>query len=232
MQYILYSKATVGGGAYVSSTASGGASVRSTSSGGQSTQTSSSGGGTTQTSSAGGDHYHLMFEAGSSVDHDESMDKEFYANAADGGGSTARVVLGGTIAEALYTRGSSGNHSHNVTVPAHTHSVSVPAHTHDVDIPAHTHGINVPAHTHGIEYGIYELSETATSVEIKVDGNTVPITATSANLIDLIPYLDVDSNGKVNRGWHTISIRPNKMARVTAQVFSQVFIQIRGGGDH
>ena len=238
-----YERAIKGGGAVVDTTKSGGGSSQTSSSGGQSTQTSSSGGGvsksteggggTSQTSSAGGDHSHLVFTA---ADYTGPVTPIRYRGAA-GGGILEIDGSGGDI----YTAGSSGNHSHSVTVPshthdfnvpAHTHSVSVPAHTHDVNIPAHTHEITLPNHTHEIEFGIFELNETATSVQIIVDGNTVPVTSTSGNLIDLIPYLDVDSNGKVVRGWHTIQIKPNKLARITAQVFSQVFLQSRGGGDY
>ena len=236
MEFILYSKATVGGGAFVSSTASGGASVRSTSSGGQSTQTSSSGGGvSTSTASGGG-----TVQSTSTKTFAQLNLMSGVPDNAVGGEGEGFPDYGFHLHE-VQISGDYFNHNHDVTVPAHTHnfnvpahthSVSVPAHTHDVDIPAHTHGITLPNHTHGIEYGIYELSESATAVEIKVDGNTVPVTATSANLLDLIPYLDVDSNGKVARGWHTVSIKPNKMARITAQIFSQVFLQSRGGGDY
>jgi len=238
-----YERAIKGGGAVVDTTKSGGGSTATSSSGGQSTQTSSSGGGvststasgggTSETSSAGGDHSHLVFTA---ADYTGPVTPIRYRGAA-GGGILEIDGSGGDI----YTAGSSGNHSHSVTVPAHTHdfnvpahthSVSVPAHTHDLNIPAHTHEITLPNHTHEIEFGIFELNETATAVQIIVDGNTVPVTATSGNLIDLIPYLDVDSNGKVVRGWHTIQIKPNKLARITAQVFSQVFLQSRGGGDY
>ncbi|UTI41129.1 phage tail protein [Niallia sp. RD1] len=246
-----YERAIEGGGAIVSSTSSGGATVQSTSSGGASTQTSSSGGGvststssgggTTQTSAAGGDHYHLMFKGGSSVTHDESNDREFFANASSSGGATARVVFGGTIATSLYTRGSSGNHSHSVSVPAHTHdfnvpahthSVSTPAHTHDVSVPAHTHDITLPNHTHAINFGIYKLSTLPTSVTIKIDGNTHTIHSVNADDVDLIPYLSKESDGRVTRGWHTIEILPNARGRINAQIYTQFFISGHGGGDY
>lgn len=246
-----YERAIEGGGAIVSSTSSGGATVQSTSSGGESTQTSSSGGGvststssgggTTQTSAAGGDHYHLMFEGGSPVSHDEGNDREFFANASSSGGATARVVMGGTISTTLYTRGSSGNHTHSVSVPAHTHdfstpahthSVSIPAHTHNVSVPAHTHDITLPNHTHAIDFGIYKLSTLPTSVTIKIDGNTHTIHSVNADDVDLIPYLSKESDGRVTRGWHTIEILPNARGRINAQIYTQFFISGHGGGDY
>ncbi|CAM5433923.1 hypothetical protein SAFG77S_08050 [Streptomyces afghaniensis] len=219
MEFILYSKGTTGGGAYVSSTAAGGATVKSTSSGGGSTQTSSSGGGSVQATTA------KTFDtvvAWSGVPE----------NAIPGSESDEGYPNYGYHLHTVSIDGDTFTHHHDVSIPNHTHSVSIPAHTHEVDIPAHTHGINIPAHKHGIEYGIFELDELPTAVEIIVDGNIVPVTSTSADLIDLIPYLDVDSSGKVTRGWHTIQIKPNKLARITAQVFSQVFLQSRGGGDY
>lgn len=264
-----YERAIKGGGAVVKSTSSGGGTTatsssgggvsKSTESGGSTTQTSSSGGGTskstesgggtTQTSAAGGDHYHLMFEGGSEVEHEESMDKEFFANASSTGGATARVVLGGTIANNLYTRGSSGNHTHSVSVPSHshefstpnhTHSVSIPAHSHefstpnhshDVTIPNHSHEITLPNHTHDIEFGIFKLDKLPSKVKITVDGNAVPVTALNGDNIDLIPYLS-KSGGKVNRGWHTILITPDNLGRINAQIYTQFFIQSRGEGEY
>lgn len=245
-----YERAIKGGGAVVKSTSSGGGTTATSSSGGGTTATSSSGGGvskstesggsTTQTSQAGGDHYHLMFEGGNAVEHDESMDREFYANASSSGGATARVVMGGTIANSLYTRGSSGNHSHSVSIPAHshefntpnhTHNVTVPNHEHNVTIPNHTHDITLPNHTHDIEFGIFKLNELPSKVTITVDGNTVPITALNGDNIDLIPYLSKSGN-TVNRGWHTISITPDNLGRINAQIYTQFFLQSRGGGDY
>lgn len=245
-----YERAIKGGGAVVKSTSSGGGTTATSSSGGGTTATSSSGGGvskstesggsTTQTSQAGGDHYHLMFEGGNAVGHDESMDREFFANASSSGGATARVVMGGTIANNLYTRGSSGNHSHSVNIPAHshefntpnhTHNVTVPNHTHNVTIPNHTHEITLPNHTHDIEFGIFKLDQLPSKVKITVDGNTVPVTALNGDNIDLIPYLS-KSGGKVNRGWHTILITPDNLGRINAQIYTQFFIQSRGGGEY
>ncbi len=140
-------------------------------------------------------------------------------------------------------------HSHSVTIPAHTHSVTIPDHSHQISIPNHTHEISIPNHTHTveikdhmhtitlpdhihqIEYGIYKLSERPNKVTIKVDGNVVPLTDTSADNLDLEPYLSKDTSGKINRGqWHEITITPDKLGRVNANIISRLFIQSRKGG--
>jgi phage minor structural protein len=225
-----YERAINGGGAVVSSTSSGGGSTQSSSSGGGVSTSTASGGGSSQTSSGGGNHVHLMFSGGSDVPHDETMDREFYAYADSGQSSSARVVIGGTIADDLYTRGSSGNHTHGVPIPNHTHDFSTPNHSHSLTTPNHTHDITLPNHTHAIEFGIYKLDNLPSTVAIKVDGNTVPFTETSGDNVDLIPYLSKDGDGKVNRGWHTVTIAPNDLGRINANIYTQFFIQSRGEG--
>lgn len=219
-----YERAIKGGGASVDTTSAGGGSTQTSSSGGGVSKSTASGGGNVESSGAGGDHNHLVLTA---ADYVGPVQPTRYRGA-NGGGIIEVEGSGGDI----YTAGSSGNHTHSVTIPNHTHEFDVPNHTHTVTVPNHTHEITLPNHTHGIDFGIFELDEVATAVQIIVDGNIVPVTSTSADLIDLIPYLDVDSSGKVTRGWHTIQIKPNKLARITAQVFSQVFLQSRGGGDY
>lgn len=129
--------------------------------------------------------------------------------------------------------------SHYHALPNHGHEIDLPSHTHDMDhthtVPAHTHGMDhthqIPAHTHDIDFGIWE-GPTPTSVTIKVDGNTIPITDTQGD-IDIIPYLSKDGAGKIQRGaWHTIEIAPNTLGRIVASVLNQIFVQSRGGGDY
>lgn len=238
-----YSRAIEGGGAVVSSTSSGGASTQTSSSGGNSTQTSSSGGSSSQTSSAagqatqtsasGGDHNHLVLTESSQ--QGPVVTKRYQGSA--GGGIIEVQGSGGNI----YTAGSSGSHSHSVTtpahthnvnIPAHTHSVSVPAHTHNVSIPAHTHNITLPNHTHQIDYGIFELSETASAVTMKIDGNTLPQTSTSGQRINLVNYLNKTDEGMITKGsWHTVEITPNRRARIEAQLTLRVFIKSQLGGE-
>lgn len=209
-----YSKATKGGGEVVATTGSGGGTVA----------TSSSGGGTATTSSSGGEHRHQMFafvnDVGSSP---PTTFKNFVAVADRNGSSVAGVFFPG-IGVDLYTNTADGQHSHNVTIPNHTHTVTV---------PNHTHNITIPNHIHEIEYGIFELPELPSSVVIKVDGNTVPFNATSGDEIDLLPYLSKNGEGKVERGtWHEVTITPNTLGRVNANIFVQFFLQSRGGGDY
>lgn len=256
-----YSQATEGGGATTKTTSSGGAIVDSTSSGGASTQTSSSGGGSTQTSSsgggtskstesgggttqsssAGGDHTHLVLRVG---DYAGPVQAYRYQGASSGG-ILEIPSSGGDI----HTAGGSGDHTHQVSIPAHSHSFSTPNHTHDINIPNHTHNVSIPAHIHevnipnhtheitlpdhihDIKHGIYELSAMPSAVQIKVDGNIVPVTTLQGNEIDIIPYLDVDSGGRITRGtWHEVTITPNALGRINANIISRLFIQSRIGG--
>jgi len=242
-----YSKATRGGGSYIKgstvqskSTASGGGtSVTSSSGGGQTTssgggQTTSSGGG--QTSSAGGDRRHVMFQTtGTSNTSGEHVVATTF------GGNAIRLGPGTPTMTNFETLSASGNHTHTVanhthTVSAHTHAVS--DHTHSITLQPHSHAfeveipaINIPDHTHEAEHGIYTLDRLPTSTSIKVDGKPIPHTAISGENIDLIPFLAVDSENRVVRGWHTVEITPNDLARITAQITTQFFMQSRGGVD-
>src|SRR5699024_5705613 len=251
-------KSTKGGGGTTRSTTSGGSTTVTSKSGGSSTQTSSSGGGTSrstnsgggssQTSAAGGDHRHLIFSAAGAGAPPPL--KTF----ADANGSIVGMY---SSASNLHTRGSSGNHSHSVSIPNHshefstpnhTHSVSIPSHTHDVSIPSHSHNVTIPDHTHEIDlpnhtheielpdhthevkHEIIELSNMPSTVTIKVDGNTVPHTSTSGDRIDLTDYMSKDSSGKITRGRNEVTIHPNGLARIEADLICRVFIQSQLGG--
>lgn len=218
-----YSQATKGGGAIVKSSGGGGGTTRSTSSGGGTSTSTQSGGGSAQTSSAGGDHRHLMF-----VDQGQggSSPTRMYT----GFGSSVFYNIMASGSGDIYTAGSSGNHSHNVTIPAHSHDFSTPNHTHDVTIPNHTHEISLPDHTHEVEHKIVELSSLPSSVVIRVDGNVVPHTSTSGDRINLVDYMAKDANGKITRGRHEVTISPNGLARIEADIILRVFIQSHLGG--
>lgn len=247
IEYRIYSRAIAGGGAVVKSTSSGGSVVKSTSSGGGTTATSSngggvakstaSGGGRSETSSAGGDHRHMMF-SGTGFAENSNPAQSVILTAANG--QQIMVNSNTSAGVSYYTEGSSGNHTHTVTIPSHTHnfdvpnhthSVNIPNHTHEIDIPDHTHQIDIPNHTHEIEHGIFKLNRMPTKVTIKVDGNPVPHTALTGDSIDLIPYLALDSDNRVVRGWHTVEITPDDLARINAQLMVQFFMQSRGGVD-
>jgi len=119
-------------------------------------------------------------------------------------------------------------HNHTVTIPAHSHSVTIPSHQHQVTISAHNHNITIHDHTHAIDFGIFQ-GERADSIGIRVDGNTVPITA-DLNHINIIPFLRRDGGGRVVRNaWHRLEIVPNRQTRISGAVFLNIFTNSRGG---
>ncbi|XID91030.1 phage tail spike protein [Paenibacillaceae bacterium WGS1546] len=129
-----------------------------------------------------------------------------------------------------------GYHKHEFTSDLHSHGMD---HTHNMphthDMP-HTHNMphthTIPAHTHEIEHGIFE-GPTPTTVTVKVDGQVVPGLGVHGEDIDIVQYLAKDGGGRIQRGtWHTIEIIPDNLGRIVASVFSQLFIQSRGGGDY
>lgn len=251
-------ESTSAGGAVVNSTSAGGGVVNSTSSGGGSTQTSSSGGGSTQTSTSGGGGSFTSEAGGGAVPsttqksfaemHLMSGVPENSVGSENWGYHLHEVVIPGDAFSHAHTVNVPSHkhqvnipaHSHSVTIPAHTHSVQIPDHTHQISIPNHTHEINIPNHTHtislpdhthDIQHGIYKLSEKPSRVTVKVDGNIVPVDSTSAQNINLIPYLSKDGGGKIERNkWHEITITPDKLGRVNANIISRLFIQSRIGG--
>jgi phage minor structural protein len=238
-----YSKAIEGGGATTQSTNDGGASTQTSSSGGEGIQTSSSGGEGTQTSSSGGGTQTTsdvqVLKPGISQDYTRSSGKHLHT-IPNGtvlmveGGGTVTWGYGGEHYHDLYNHGHQINipdHHHTVRIPSHTHIVNIPSHTHSINIPNHRHSINLPNHTHDIEFGIYEGTR-ANSVSIKVDGNILPTTQPGQD-INIIPYLSVDSEGKIQRNtWHEVEIIPDQMTRVLANIFMQIFTNSRGGGDY
>ncbi|WP_060667135.1 hypothetical protein [Bacillus sp. CHD6a] len=240
-KWVLYSRGTQGGGALVKSTSSGGGTTATSSSGGGSTQTSSSGGGiatstqtggaTTQTSSSGGgtstsSSHTAETQEVTGVDRPGEAGNHYHNYYSRAHNHTV-VIPNHTHSTTLPA------HSHDFEVPNHSHSIQIPNHTHSVQIPNHSHDVQLPDHAHELEHGIFTLDRLPTAVEIKVDGNLVPHSDIVGANIDLIPYLAKDENGKISRGrWHQVTIRPNDLGRVNANIISQVFIQSRGGGKH
>lgn len=207
-----YSRATKGGGAIVKSTSAGGGVVRST----------KSGGGTTQTSSSNGAHRHLVFWHDGHLGYTPPDDNwQIYQAPRKADGTAVGVIFLAGAAGDIYTHTADGSHNHTVTIPAHTH---------EFDLPNHSHDIELPNHTHDIDFGIYELDETPTNVQIRVDGNIVNFSGTSGDRIDLIPYMEKDQNGRITRGRHEITIHPNTLARIEADVILRVFIRSKLGG--
>ena len=120
--------------------------------------------------------------------------------------------------------------NHNHTIPSHSHTIA--AHSHSVTISAHSHSVTIPSHNHDLVHGIYE-GPTATSVTIKVDGNTIPPEALESSEMDIADYLDVDTNGRITRGvWHEIEITPDTLTRIEANLHVQLFVTSYEGGDY
>jgi phage minor structural protein len=229
-----YSRATDGGGSTTKTTTSGGGTTATSSSGGGVSTSTSSGGGTVQSSSAGGDHRHRMFGFVSDMGSTNAPSnfKNFMASANSSGSAAASVFMPGVSVD-LYTDGSSGNHSHSVSVPNHTHSFSVPNHSHSVSIPNHSHSVTLPDHTHEIQHGIYELPTKPSAVTVKVDGKAIPGSSITGNDIDIVPYLAKDSGGRIQRGtWHEVTLTPNGLGRINANIISRLFISSHIGGSY
>ena len=215
-----YSKAIAGGGGTVASTSAGGATTQTSSSGGGGTSTSSSGGGGTTTSSSGG---------GTTSTTDMSDVQELWdiGSAVEG----HMMTPAGDPPHVHALDRHRHPHRHYVNIPNHRHGITIPDHQHNINIPNHQHNVTIPDHTHELEFGIYR-GTTANKVTIKIDGNPIPQTQPGQD-IDIVKYLSTDSAGKINRNtWHTIEIIPDRMTRIVANVFMQIFTNSRGGGDY
>jgi phage minor structural protein len=213
-------KSTSSGGGSQQTSSSGGGVATSTESGGGSTQTSSSGGGTSSTTS---EKTFVQLNLMTGVP-ENAIGSDNYGN------HLHEVQIPGSAFSHSHTF-TIGSHTHTVTIAPHSHNFTVPNHSHTVTIPPHTHNIELPDHTHEIEFGIFKLDNVPSKVTIEVDGITIPYTSTNGDNINLIPYLSKDGEGKVNRGWHTVTITPNDRGRINAQIYTQFFIQSRGGGN-
>lgn len=89
-----------------------------------------------------------------------------------------------------------------------------------------------PVHEHADNPGIYRGS-TASSVSIAVDGTTVPASAIVNGEFDAVPYLKKDDGGRILRGtWHKITITPNALTRVVADLHVKTFIRSISGGNY
>lgn len=198
--------------AYMKGVASGGGSYNSTSAGGGSYSSTStdSGGGSYNSQTTSVDNYTMT---GRGHNHGiPNMTEIFTHNNPDG---SPRWI--GTFRE-------SGDHTHSVTMSVNPHSHSVQFRTND-----HTHSVSIGNHTHNPEYGIYESSR-ADYCTLKIDGVAVN---TQEKEVNIIPYLSKDDSGRIQRGtWHTVEIVPNKLTRINASIFIQLFTNSRGGGDY
>lgn len=237
-EFRAYERAIKGGGAVVDTTSSGGGTTATSTSGGGVSKSTESGGSTTQTSTSGGGS---VQSTTTKTFAQLNLQTGVPTNAISGDEETEAYPNYGYHLHEIQIQGDYFDHDHQVNIPSHTHAVSIPAHSHEFNTPNHSHGVSIsnhtheitlPNHTHDIEFGIFKLGKKPTKVTIKVDGNTVPLTALNGDNIDIIPYLSKDSSGKVNRGWHTIQVTPNDLGRINAQIYTQFFIQSRGEGEY
>lgn len=213
-----FSQATGGGGSLADTTAGGGGYADTTSNGGGSYNSTDSGGGSYDTT--GVDSY----TGNSSGGHNHGIYPG--ERLALWGGT---LEDGSVVSDGYVTWVKSGDHRHVIEIPSHWHNFSVPSHSHSFSIPSHKHSFNIPSHTHEIKQGIYE-GTTADNVIIKVDGNTVPV---NGNELNLVPYLSTGDGGRILRNtWHEIEITPDKMTRIIANIFIQLFVNSRGEGDY
>ena len=153
--------------------------------------------------------------------------------------------LGGDGVSGVYTEAGGGHAitpgEETITIPDHTHRHSHWHHvTATVRIPpmqftigSHSHSVSIREHTHALEYGVYE-QRGANTVSLIVDGEEVPPQAIGEeNELDVTAFLRKDDDGKVRRSsWHQVEFIPDGLTRITSDLFFQVFIQSRGGGDY
>ncbi|WP_341358009.1 phage tail spike protein [Rossellomorea sp. y25] len=221
-----YEQATEGGGATTVTSSAGGGTTVSSSSGGGTSSTSSAGGGTSTSTAAGGDHSHRMFL---SLEGPIQELPNALFQSKNSAGQAVNVVMPANNVD-LYTYSSSGSHVHVFTLTDHVHTFTTQNHTHSITLQHHSHTTTLPNHIHAIKFGIYKHTDLPTRISIKVDGNVVDEGALEIENLDLLPYLEKDSEGKVTRGWHTVSITPDDLGRINANVITQFFMQSRGGG--
>jgi phage minor structural protein len=223
-----YSKAIEGGGASLQSTSDGGGGIESTRDGGGDVVSSETSIPYMQT---------LIYPQISTSQRGTRLTTEYQSNHNHGIWHGTGLV---TSDEGTVWWAESGGHAHNlpdhvhevvVYGGEHDHSIRLKEHAHSINIPSHNHSIDLPEHTHDLEFGIYQ-GTIANTVTIKVDGKAIP-TSQPGQDINIIPYLSTDDGGKVQRNtWHEIEIVPDKMTRVVANIFMQIFTNSRGGGDY
>ena len=116
---------------------------------------------------------------------------------------------------------------------AHNHD----AHDHTLTLADHTHTTQIPALSIKNAYGIYESGK-ADYVTIKVDGHAITDAQHSNGRFSAIGDLDITAaftganDGTITRGWHTLTLTPNKLTRINVSLAVQLFANSRGGGQY
>ena len=245
------------GGGTTATSSSGGGTTATSSAGGSSTPTTSSGGSTNPTTSISGGNRNISvagFMTGTashvgngtswqthpdnhrhqihgwntpiSIDHSHNVSIQDHTHTVTIQTHTHNVSIPNHSHSITIS-----NHTHNITIPNHTHSVTIPNHTHNVTIPSHTHSLTIPDHIHEIEFGIFQ-GQTASQVSIRVDGNLVPIQMNQLNNINIVPFLSRDGGERIQRGaFHRLEVVPDRMTRISAQIFMSIFTNSRSGAN-
>jgi len=183
----------------------------------------------TDQSAAGDPHHHHVNVAHSHGMHSHihSMDLAVLKNSI-ANHTHAIAAHSHTVAAHTHT---SNAHSHTVSIASHQHGVSIPSHTHPVGSHSHT----TAAHSHSITYGIVESAAPTTGVRVYLD--TTLITdlngQTWVSDYDLLPYIPLDSNGRVSEGWHTLGFKSaasGDTGSVRGALFVRKFLATEGVG--
>lgn len=213
-----YTQAVEGGGETSTTTGGGGATSQTTESGGESSQTSEA----------------VVLPAEYGISDDSTTEGALHNHGINSGVRLATVSKkGSTTVTGDVGWVPSGAHSHG----AHSHEFESPSHTHSFSLNDHTHSISIPDHTHEIAYGIYE-GPSVQEFTLVVDGTEVN-NFSSLSSYNIVPYLNKDNEGKINRSSHTVQIvpvptqdNPNGLARVEINMMVQLFANSRGGGQY
>jgi phage minor structural protein len=231
-----YSKATDAKGSASTSTSSGG----STSVSGGSTSTGTSSGGNTSVSGGSVQSSDAVTLPSSNMQADDqgglnAKNHNHGIQASDVSGlrialtdwnGTAILGSAGWVPSGAHIHGAhshSVNTSHSHTIPSHSHSVNT---SHSHTIPSHSHSVNT-SHSHNVSPGIFKFGNPSTFA-VYVNGSYCVSVSSTTGEIDLLPYLT--SGGEISRGvWQSVEIVPNDLAYISINLYTQGFIQSRGG---
>jgi len=231
-----YSKATDAKGSASTSTSSGG----STSVSGGSTSTGTSSGGNTSVSGGSVQSSDAVTLPSSNMQADDqgglnAKNHNHGIQASDVSGlrialtdwnGTAILGSAGWVPSGAHIHGSHShkvNTSHSHSIPAHSHTVST---SHSHTIPSHSHTVDT-SHSHTVTPGIFKFGSPS-AFTIYVNGAYRAAVPDTSGEIDLLPYLT--TGGEISRGaWQSVEIVPNDLAYISINLYTQGFIQSRGG---
>ena len=230
-----YSKATDAKGSASTSTSAGG----STSTSGGSTSVGTSSGGSTSVSGGSVESSDAVTLPSSNMIADDqgglnAKNHNHGIQASDVSGlrialtdwnGTAILGSAGWVPSGAHIHGSHShkvNTSHSHSIPAHSHTVST---SHSHTIPSHSHSVNT-SHSHTVTPGIFKFGSPVGVYDLRQ--RRLSRRAGHIREIDLLPYLT--SGGEISRGvWQSVEIRPNDLAYISINLYTQGFIQSRGG---